>query len=111
MSEKLNTPNQPKLPDLTHISGWVDKRIAFDSYVRKSFEEGYMNREELIVADYVKLFCDLNEPEDFNSSDWEKNLGKAYQVAAKQFNITPEKAEELYKKSLTIRSRIIDRQK
>ena len=99
------------LPDVSEISDFVDQLIEYDSLVKPSIEEGYMTRDQFIITTYINYFCNSNAPSADDSEKeerlWKSTLPKAYEAAVEQFGITVGQAEELFTKSLDIRSRNI----
>lgn len=105
-----------KLPDLERLIKFVHRILLYDSYVKKSIEDGFITEQELLIGKYISAYCDLHTPEKvgeetrLNYHDkwedlWQSNLPRAYLAAAKQFDVTPERAEELFKKTLDSRAR------
>jgi hypothetical protein len=102
-----------KLPDLERLTNFVHQEVQHDSLVRQSIEEGFMTEQELLVGRYVSAYCDLHSPEEIGSDYdawekvWQSNLPEAYKITARQFDVTLQRAEELFNKSLNIRARNI----
>ena len=74
-----------------------------------------MTEQELLVGRYVAEYCNLHSPEEIGpdydkwEKVWQSNLPEAYKIAARQFDVTPQRAEELLNKSLNIRARNVKR--
>jgi len=100
-----------KHPNLNSLRSFTHREALCDSLVKKSLQEGYMTEEELLIGRWVSSFLDENEAEteeeDFEKKHklWLSKLPEACEETSKVFNITKEKAEELFKKSLDIRAR------
>ena len=118
MIEFKESPNlEGKTPDLEDLKQRVHNQTILDILVKKSIGDGYMTEEELLIGRWVTKYLDLNAPNfDAPASGenrkkkreiWLQKLPEATREAAKQFNIKPEEAEKLFKKSLDIRARNI----
>lgn len=105
-----------KIPNIKSLRDFTAQEVKFDSLVKKSIEEGFMTEEELTVGRFVYRFLDLNSPKaeeppqteeemDEEYRLWRSKLPEACKTAAKKFGVDPKKAEELFEKSLDIRSR------
>ncbi len=103
------------LPDLESLIGFTHQEVLYDSLVKQSIEAGYMTEAELLIARYIQEYCNVQCPEDPESEyeiyleKWKSHLPAAYDAAAQQFSVTPQRAQELYNQSLKIRNRIIQR--
>lgn len=98
------------IPDRKHIEDFADGMIKHDKYVRLSVKrDKYMTRDEYVISYWINSYCNNNCPHmDDNKKQreaWLSLLPAAYQAITTQFDLTPEKAKELFEKSLTIRSR------
>lgn len=102
------------IPNTQEIADFVESEIKYDRYVKQSYEERYMTKDGLIVAEFINHYCNMNCPKvdggmREQGEAWKAQLPEAYKLAAKELNTSPEKAEELFTKSLSLRSRCINR--
>ena len=93
------------LPDVSKIERFVEAEIAHDDLVRPSIEDGYMSREQLVIARWVRSFCYDNAEAEQRGDQWEEYLPTAFNMAAERFAITVEQAKELWEKSKDLRAR------
>ncbi|MEK6963114.1 MAG: hypothetical protein AABX70_01710 [Nanoarchaeota archaeon] len=104
------------LPDLEALTRFTHQEALHDPLVRRSIEEGYMTEEELLIGRYVGEYCNVQCPRNPEEEDevyekrYNSHLPTAYETTAEQFQVTPQRAQELYKGSLEIRNRIIKRE-
>ncbi|HRZ86069.1 MAG TPA: hypothetical protein P5277_04815 [Candidatus Paceibacterota bacterium] len=89
------------------IEQFVDSMIEKDKFINLSICEGYITREEYVIATWIDQFCNENcqaidQSDLIRISDL---LPQAYKYASEIFGISVEKAEELLEKSRDIRAR------
>lgn len=97
------------LPDRKRMEDFADSMIKLDSLVGPSIADGYMTRDEYVISTWTNYFCNENCPSidgfELEMKAWRALLPEAYEAASKLFEVTPQKAKELFERAMTIRSR------
>ena len=95
------------LPDVAKTESFVDAEIAHDSLVAPSVEDGYMTRQQLIVARWITDFCYKNSERENRGDQWEQYLPAAFEAATSLFNVTAGEAHDAWEKAKDVRARNI----
>jgi hypothetical protein len=93
--------------DIKGLEEFVHLETLHDDLVKEAIERGYMSEKELVIGRYVNEVCDQLNPEHTDYQTWRQMLAPAYKEASRQFNVTEEKAEELFNKSQNIRAYVL----
>lgn len=96
------------IPDRKSIEDFADDMIKYDAYARTAMADGYMTRDEYVIATWINNFCNNNTNDYETTEEMFKALEQqqpiAYKHASKEFGVSEEVCKELYLKSSRLRS-------
>jgi hypothetical protein len=94
------------LPDKRALTTLVHEEVYYFEPARVLVNRRYIDETGLLVGRYVEEYCRLNAPEidkpGKEYANWGEYLPKAYEAAAKEFDISAGQAELHFRKSLDV---------